>query len=245
MIDPKLLRANPDTVRGWLSARGADTALVDELLDADAQRREKLSEFEAKRSEQKGLGKQVAKASGEEKSELLARTKSLAAEVKAANEAANAAGERFDELMKRMPNQVLDQVPRGGEEDFVTLETIGEPRDFAAEGFEPRDHVELGEMLGAIDLERGAKVSGSRFYFLTGVGARLEFALLNHAMAKATEWGFTQMIPPALVRPQAMEGTGYLGQGDADDVYHLPADDLYLVGTSEVALAAYHGGEIL
>ncbi len=245
MIDPKLLRANPDTVRGWLSARGADTALVDELLDADAQRREKLSEFEAKRSEQKGLGKQVAKASGEEKSELLARTKSLAAEVKAANEAANAAGERFDELMKRMPNQVLDQVPRGGEEDFVTLETIGEPRDFAAEGFDPRDHVELGEMLGAIDLERGAKVSGSRFYFLTGVGARLEFALLNHAMAKATEWGFTQMIPPALVRPQAMEGTGYLGQGDADDVYHLPADDLYLVGTSEVALAAYHGGEIL
>ena len=245
MIDPKLLRANPDTVRGWLSARGADTALVDELLDADAQRREKLSEFEAKRSEQKGLGKQVAKASGEEKSELLARTKSLAAEVKAANEAANAAGERFDELMKRMPNQVLDQVPRGGEEDFVTLETIGEPRDFAAEGFEPRDHVELGEMLGAIDLERGAKVSGSRFYFLTGGGARLEFALLNHAMAKATEWGFTQMIPPALVRPQAMEGTGYLGQGDADDVYHLPADDLYLVGTSEVALAAYHGGEIL
>lgn len=245
MIDPKLLRANPDTVRGWLSARGADTALVDELLDADAQRREKLSEFEAKRSEQKGLGKQVAQASGEEKSELLARTKSLAAEVKAANEAANAAGERFDELMKRMPNQVLDQVPRGGEEDFVTLETIGEPRDFAAEGFEPRDHVELGEMLGAIDLERGAKVSGSRFYFLTGVGARLEFALLNHAMAKATEWGFTQMIPPALVRPQAMEGTGYLGQGDADDVYHLPADDLYLVGTSEVALAAYHGGEIL
>lgn len=245
MIDPKLLRTEPDTVRGWLDARGGDTGLVDELLAADAERRDKLSEFETKRAEQKGLGKQVAQASGEQKAELLERTKALAAEVKAAQEAANAAGERFDAAMRRMPNQVLDVVPRGGEDDFVTLETIGEPRDFAAEGFEPRDHVELGELLGAIDLERGAKVSGSRFYFLTGVGARLEFALLNHAMAKADQWGFTQIIPPALVRPQSMDGTGYLGQGDADDVYHLPADDLYLVGTSEVALAAYHSGEIL
>lgn len=245
MIDPKFLRSEPDTVRGWLTARGKSTDLVDSLLEADAERRDKLSEFESKRAEQKSMGKQVAQATGDEKAELLARTKTLAAEVKSANEAAHVAGERFDALMKQMPNQVLEGVPHGDEEDFAVLEIIGEPRDFAAEGFEPRDHVELGELLGAIDLERGAKVSGSRFYFLTGAGARLELALLNHAMAKAAEWGFTQMIPPALVRPSSMEGTGYLAQGDADDVYHLPADDLYLVGTSEVALAAYHSDEIL
>lgn len=245
MIDPKLLRNDPDTVRGWLRARGADESVVDDALAADAERRAKLAEFESSRSEQKSLGKQVARASGDEKAELLARTKELAATVKAANEQATIAGERFDELIRAIPNEVFDDVPRGGEEDFVTLETIGTPRDFAAEGFEPRDHLELGELLGAIDMERGAKVSGSRFYFLTGVGARLELALMNHAMAKALAWGFNPVIPPALVRPQAMEGTGFLGQGGGEDVYYLPKDELYLVGTSEVALAGYHSGEIL
>ena len=124
------------------------------------------------------------------------------------------------------------------------LETIGTPRDFAAEGFEPRDHVELGRMLGAIDMERGAKVSGSRFYFLTGVGAQLELALVNLAMEQARDAGFTQVIAPSLVRPRAMEGTGFLGQA-ADDVYRIEGEDLYLVGTSEVPMAAYHSDEIL
>jgi len=146
--------------------------------------------------------------------------------------------------MKTLPNVVFEDVPRGGEDDFVVVETLGTPRDFAGEGFTPRDHLEIGEQLGAIDMERGAKVSGSRFYFLTGIGARLELALMNLAMSKAMGWGFTPVLPPALVKPSAMEGTGYLGQ-DADGVYHLPADDLYLVGTSEVALAAYHSDEIL
>jgi seryl-tRNA synthetase len=218
--------------------------LVDQLVGADESRRSAIAVFENLRAEQKELGKQVARAKGEEKAAVLARTREVAVQVKAAQASAETAGATFDELMKTLPNVVFEDVPRGGEDDLYVLETIGTPRDFAAEGFTPRDHLEIGELLGAIDMERGAKVSGSRFYFLTGIGARLEFALLNLAMSKAMGWGFTPIIPPALVKPSAMEGTGFLGQA-AQDVYHLPADDLYLVGTSEVAMAAYHSEEIL
>lgn len=244
MIDPKLLRTHPDKVRASQQARGESVELVDELITADVARRTGIARFEELRAEQKALGKQVAKAQGEQKVQLLERTKQLAAEVKQAQADSEAAGARFDELFSDLPNIVLDDVPRGGEDDGVVLETIGTPRDFAAEGFTPKDHLELGEALGAIDIERGVKISGSRFYVLTGVGAQLELALVNFAMTKAIEWGFTPMIPPALVGPAAMEGTGFLGQA-AQDVYHLPADDLYLVGTSEVALAAYHADEVL
>ncbi len=244
MIDPKLLRTDPDLLRRAQAARGESVELVDELISADEARRAAISSFETQRAEQKELGKQVARAQGEEKAAVLARTKELAAAVKDAEAAANEAGTRFDALLKQLPNPVFENVPRGGEDDFVVIETVGAPRDFAAEGITVRDHLELGEMLGAIDMERGAKVSGSRFYFLTGVGAQLELALINLAMSKAMSWGFTPMLPPALVKPSAMEGTGFLGQA-AQDVYHLPADDLYLVGTSEVALAAYHSEEIL
>lgn len=244
MIDPKLLRTDPDLLRRAQAARGESPALVDALIASDEARRAAIASFEKLRAEQKDLGKEVAKATGEAKAALLARTKELAAEVKQAQAVADANGTAFDELIKQLPNPVFEDVPRGGEDDFVVVETIGTPRDFEAEGFVPRDHLELGEMLGAIDMERGAKVSGSRFYFLTGVGAQLEFALLNLAMSKAMSWGFTPVIPPALVKPSAMEGTGFLGQA-AQDVYYLPADDLYLVGTSEVALAALHSEEIL
>ncbi|SDD16099.1 serine--tRNA ligase [Auraticoccus monumenti] len=244
MIDPRLLRTDPDRIRATLRARGEDSALVDELLVADEERRAAIAGFEARRAEQKGLGKEVARAQGEEKAALLARTKELAAEVKQLDAAASAAGVRFDSLFARVPNLVPDDVPAGGEDDFVVLETVGTARDFEAEGFDPRDHLELGEILSAIDTERGAKVSGSRFYFLTGQGAELELALLNLAMSKALSWGFTPILPPALVKPSAMEGTGFLGQA-AQDVYHLPDDDLYLVGTAEVPLAAYHSDEIL
>jgi len=244
VIDPKLLRTDPDLLRRAQAARGESPALVDALVASDEARRAAIASFEKLRAEQKDLGKEVAKATGEAKAALLARTKELAAEVKQAQAVAEANGSAFDDLIKQLPNPVFEDVPRGGEDDFVVVETIGTPRDFAAEGFVPRDHLELGEMLGAIDMERGAKVSGSRFYFLTGVGAQLEFALLNLAMSKAMSWGFTPVIPPALVKPSAMEGTGFLGQA-AQDVYYLPADDLYLVGTSEVALAAFHSEEIL
>lgn len=244
MIDPKLLRTDPDLVRRSQEVRGDSVELVDELVSADEARRSGIATFDRLRAEQKELGRLIPKAQGDEKAGLLARTKQLAAEVKAAQEQSEAAGERFNELIMQLGNIVIDGVPRGGEDDGVVIETVGVPRDFAAEGFEPKDHLELGEALGAIDMERGTKISGSRFYVLTGLGARLEFALLNLAMTKAVEWGFTAMIPPALVKPEAMAGTGFLGQA-AKDVYHLPADDLYLVGTSEVALAAFHSDEIL
>ena len=244
MIDPKWLRTDPDRIRRSQAARGASVELVDDLITADEARRSAILSFETLRAEQKGLGKEVAKAKGDERAALLQRTGQLAADVKAAQATVDAAEAGFTDLMKQLGNLVLDGVPEGGEDDGEVIETVGTPRDFAAEGFTPKDHLEIGELLGAIDMERGTKISGSRFYVLTGIGAQLELALLNLAMTKAAEWGFTPMIPPALVKPSAMEGTGFLGQA-AQDVYHLPADDLYLVGTSEVALAAYHAGEIL
>ncbi|MEG8276222.1 serine--tRNA ligase [Streptomyces sp. AHA2] len=244
MIDLRLLREDPDRVRASQRARGEDVALVDSLLSADERRRSSGVRFDELRAEQKALGKLIGKASGDEKAELLKKAGQLAADVKAADADRDAAAAETQDLLLRLGNLVHPDVPVGGEEDFVTLETHGTIRDFAAEGFEPRDHLQLGQILGAIDVERGAKVSGSRFYFLTGVGALLELALVNAAMAQATAAGFTPMLTPALVRPQSMAGTGFLGQA-AQDVYHLADDDLYLVGTSEVPLAAYHMDEIL
>ncbi|GHD32958.1 serine--tRNA ligase [Streptomyces violarus] len=231
-------------MRASQRARGEDVALVDALLSADERRRSSGVRFDELRAEQKALGKLIPKAAGDEKAELLKKAGQLSADVKAADADRDAADTETQELLQRLGNLVHPDVPVGGEEDFVTLETHGTIRDFAAEGFEPRDHLELGQILAAIDVERGAKVSGSRFYFLTGVGALLELALVNAAMAQATAAGFTPMLTPALVRPQSMAGTGFLGQA-AQDVYHLADDDLYLVGTSEVPLAAYHMDEIL
>ncbi len=235
-----MLRAEPDRFRASQRARGEDAGVVDALLAADETRRSALTRFEALRAEQKGLGREVAAAQGEEKSALLERSRDLSAAVKAADAAADEAGVTADALALQVSNLVADGVPVGGEEDFAVLEEIGTRPDLA----EPRDHVELGRLLGAIDVERGAKVSGSRFYYLTGVGALLELALTSFAMAHAMAQGFTPMIPPSLVKPAAMEGTGFLGQA-AENVYRLEADDLYLVGTSEVPLAAYHMDEIL
>ncbi|MFE0099181.1 serine--tRNA ligase [Streptomyces sp. NPDC059009] len=244
MIDLRLLREDPDRVRASQRARGEDVALVDALLSADERRRSSGVRFDELRSEQKALGKLIPKASGDEKAELLKKAGELSAAVKAADAAQDEADEETKRLLLQLGNIVHEDVPVGGEEDFVVLDTIGTPRDFAAEGFTPKDHLELGEALGAIDMERGAKVSGSRFYYLTGVGALLELALVNAAIARATEAGFTPMLTPALVRPRAMEGTGFLGQA-AENVYHLEKDDYYLVGTSEVPLAAYHMDEII
>ncbi|MEU6978389.1 MULTISPECIES: serine--tRNA ligase [unclassified Streptomyces] len=244
MIDLRLLREDPDRVRASQRARGEDVALVDALLSADERRRSSGVRFDELRSEQKALGKLIPKASPEERAALLQKAEQLKTDVKAAEAEQNEADETARALLLQLGNIVHPDVPVGGEEDFVVLETHGTIRDFAAEGFEPRDHLELGEALGAIDVERGAKVSGSRFYYLTGVGALLELALVNAAIAQATEAGFIPMLTPALVRPRAMEGTGFLGQA-AENVYHLEKDDYYLVGTSEVPLAAYHMDEII
>ncbi|MFJ8431675.1 serine--tRNA ligase [Kitasatospora sp. NPDC094019] len=244
MIDLRLLREDPDRVRASQRVRGEDVDLVDALLSADERRRSSGTRFDELRAEQRSLGKLVAKAQGEEKAALLQRTKELAAEVKAADAEQGEAKDEAERLLRSLANLIDPAAPVGGEEDFVTLEEIGTPRDFAAEGFEPRDHVELGRLLGAIDTERGAKVAGARSYYLTGVGALLELALVNMAIAQATAAGFVPMITPALVRPAAMDGTGFLGQA-AENVYYLEDDERYLVGTSEVPLAAYHMDEIL
>lgn len=247
MIDLRLLREDPDVVRASQVARGDDPHLVDEILDADARRRSALTAFETLRAEQKSLGKDVAKATGADKEHLLARARQLADEVKARQSDAEDAEKQADLLARRIGNVVADGVPAGGENDYVVLEHVGTPRDFAAEygdGFRVRDHLELGEGLQAIDTERGSKVSGARFYYLTGIGARLELALLNAAVDRALAAGFTPVITPTLVKPEIMAGTGFLG-AHADEIYRLEADDLYLVGTSEVALAGYHSGEIL
>ncbi|GAB4097897.1 serine--tRNA ligase [Sinomonas halotolerans] len=244
MIDVKDLTENPEKYRASQRARGADEALVDRIVSADSRRRASLTEYETLRAEQNAFGKRVAAAKGEEKQALLAEVKDLAGRVKAAQAAADEAQAEMDELMRTVPNLIIEGIPAGGEDDYTVVKTVGTPRDFAAEGFEPRDHLELGELLGAIDMERGAKVSGSRFYFLRGVGARLELALLQMAMDQAVAAGFTPMITPTLVRPETMQGTGFDVAHDAE-IYRLAEDDLYLVGTSEVALAGYHADEIM
>lgn len=241
MIDPQILRAQPDLVRASLAARRDDESLVDRALAADAARRDAIAAFETLRAEQNAHGKLVAVAPKEEKAALVAAAQDLAERVKAADRAASEAGEEFTRVAGAIGNIIIDGVPAGGEEDFITLREVGTIPTF---DFEPRDHLELGEMLGAIDMARGVKVSGSRFYFLSGIGARLEIALMSLALDRALAAGFTPLITPTLVSPAIMQGTGFLG-AHSDEIYYLPEDDLYLTGTSEVALAGFHSDEII
>jgi seryl-tRNA synthetase len=244
VIDLRIVREQPDLVRASQRARGEDDGLVDALVSADELRRAAGARFDSTRAEQKENGRQVAQASGPGRDALLVRGRELAAVVKAAESERDGAAAEADRLLMALSNVVEPDAPVGGEADFRVVEHVGRPRDFVAEGFQPRDHVELGQLLGAIDVERGAKVSGSRFYYLTGVGALLELALVQMAMGQAVSAGLVPVLPPALVKPAAMDGTGFLGQA-AENVYRLEADDLYLVGTAEVPLAAYHMDEIL
>lgn len=241
MIDLKALREDPDALRASQRARGEDPAAVDALLAADERRRRAVAEADGKRAEQKTLGKRIGKARGEEREALLLAAKQLATEVKAAEAELAAAEEALTAAHRVVPNLIEPGVPPGGEDDYVVLTYVGEPPTF---DFVPRDHLELGTALGLFDVERGAKVSGSRFYFLTGLGAQLQLGLLQLAVAQAVAAGFTLMVPPVLVRSEIMEGTGFLG-AHAAEVYRLRDDDLYLVGTSEVPLAGYHAEEIL
>ena len=241
----RFLRENPDVVRASQRARGEDESLVDDLLSADEERRSSLQEYEALRAEQKAVSRSIGRAAPEEREAALAAARELSARVEAAKDRADQAGERAETLGMRLSNLVEAETPIGGADDYVVLREEGPAvRDFVAEGFTPKDHLELGESLGAIDVKRGAKVSGSRFYYLTGIGARLELALLSMAVDLATEHGFVLQVTPTLVKPEVMRGTGFLGE-HADEIYYLPEDDLYLVGTSEVALAGYHADEIL
>lgn len=257
MIDIKVLREDPERVKASQRARGADESLVDQILSADSARRSALSQFEDLRSQQKSVSKQVGAAMGQlnaarkrgedvtalEQQAEQARTDAaaLAAQVKSLEAQATEQSATFESLLKKVGNLIIDGVPSGGEDDYTVREVVGSPTQF---DFEPLDHLALGERLAAIDMERGAKVGGSRFYFLTGVGARLELGLLQMGLAFAVEHGFTPMITPSLVRPDIMVGAGFLDE-HADEVYRLEADDLYLTGTSEVALAGYHADEII
>ena len=240
MIDLKLLREDPDAVRRSQLSRGEDPALVDALLTADSARRSAISAADTLRGEQKAASKSVGKASPEERPALLARAKELAEQVKAAEAAQTEAEAAFTAAHMAISNVIVDGVPAGGEDDYTVLDVVGEVSQLT----DPKDHLELGESLGLIDMQRGAKVSGSRFYFLTGRGALLQLGLLQLALRLAIDNGFIPMIPPVLVRPEVMAGTGFLG-AHADEVYRVEADDLYLVGTSEVPLAGYHADEIL
>jgi seryl-tRNA synthetase len=244
VIDLKVIRENPDAARASQKVRGEDPALIDQVIAADDARRTALTAFEALRAEQNVLSKSVGAAKGDEKTKILENAKELSAQVKAAESKASELTEKSQAILLKIHNLIDPDAPVGGEEDFKVIEHVGTPRDFTVDGFEPKDHVEIGKILKAIDTERGAKVSGSRFYYLTGMGALLEFALVNYAISAATKAGFTPVIPPVLVKPAAMEGTGFLGQA-AENVFHLEEDDFYLVGTSEVPLAAYHMDEII
>ena len=244
MIDLRALRENPEPFRASQRARGADVDLVDRVIAADETRRQALAAFENLRAEQKQVSRSVGKASPEERPAILANAKELAEQVKAAEAASSAAAAELDDLARQFAN-LIEGAPSGGEEDYVVLRHEGgQPRDFAAEGFEPADHLAIGEGLDIIDTRRGAKVSGARFYYLKGWGMRLELALMTAALDAAVAHGFTPMTTPTLVTPQVMGGTGFLG-AHSDEIYYLPADDLYLTGTSEVALAGYHADEIL
>jgi seryl-tRNA synthetase len=241
MIDIKLIRENPELIRSSQRGRGEDETIVDRLLELDTKRRDAIATFESLRAEQNILSKSVGAAKGEEKNALLDQAKTLAAKVKDADGKRAEIEAETNEVAKLLSNLLDPETPIGGEADFKIIEHIGEPRKF---DFEPKDHVELGKLLGAIDTERGAKVAGARSYYLTGPGAMLELALVNYAISQATKAGFIPVIPPVLVNPPAMEGTGFLGQA-AENVYHIEKDDVYLVGTSEVPLAAYHMDETL
>ena len=241
MIDLSLLRENPELLRQSLRQRGGEESLVDVAIAADQHRREAIAQFESLRASQNTFGKEVAKASGDEKQRLLAEVKELSQKVKEASALASAAEEQAATALGALPNVVLEGVPSGGEENFVTLREVGTPPTFDGD---PQDHLDLGESLDIIDMERGVKVSGSRFYFLKGAGALLELGLMQLGLKLAVENGFIPLIPPTLVKPEVMKGTGFLGE-HADEVYHLGEDDLYLTGTSEVALAGYHSDEII
>ena len=241
MIDSNLLRDNPEAIKASQRTRGNDESIVDAAVQADATWRKCLQEYESLRAEQNATAKLVGSASKEDRPALIQAGQVLAEKVKAALEIANAAEVRLNEVIWKIENVVIEGIPAGGEENFTVIKEVGHKAKF---DFEPRDHVALGELLDIIDIERGVKVSGSRFYFLKGWGARLELALMNLALDLASKHDFTALITPTLVRPEVMAGTGFLGE-HSDEIYYLPADDLYLTGTSEVALAGYHRDEII
>jgi seryl-tRNA synthetase len=237
VLDLRLIRRDPDAVRAALARRGGDVAgRVDRVVELDRTWREATQAAEALRAEQKGASEEVAagKREGRDVSTTLDRLKTLSADVKARGEEAKQADVELQELLVTLPN-LPD--PSAAEPEDEVLRVVGEERRRPT----GRDHLELaGER---IDMERGARLSGSRFAYLRGDLVIVELALVQWVLDKLRGKGFEPVIPPVLVREQALYGTGFLPDTE-QQIYHLPDDDLYLVGTSEVALASLHAGEI-
>jgi len=241
MLDVALLRDDPEALRAGLARRGVTVAL-DELVALDERRRRLRVEAEALRADQRVLGKTIATLQGEEREEAIRTAGSLAARYKAVVAEADELDEAFLARWVTLPNLPDPTAAEGvDEEDAVEVRRSGEPPEF---GFPAKDHVDLGTAAGILDVERAAKVSGSRFGYLLGDLVLLEFALVRWTLDMLRPHGFVPVVPPVLVREQALFGTGFF-PGDREQVYAVEADDLYLVGTSEVALAAMHGDEIL
>jgi seryl-tRNA synthetase len=241
MLDLKLIREDPEGVRAALARRGGSFP-IDEVIEVDARRRAVQARLDELRAERKKGDKLIAKMQGAEKQELLEKLKRLSDQIAALEqEQANDAAE-LNHLLLEIPNIPHESVPEGtSDDDNVELYRVGDPRVF---DFEPKDHLDIGEGLGIIDVERGARTSGSRFSYLKGAGAVLWLALSRYVLDVLAAEGLTPVVPPVLVRRDAMEGTGFLPT-DEQQIYKTADDDLYLVGTSEVSLAAMHMGEVL
>ena len=243
MLDLKLIRSDPERVKAALARRGAADG-VEELLALDARRRELLPEIEDAQAERKTLSKQVgeAKQRGEQAEELVASVQGLKETIEAGKAELEKVEAELGRVAKALPNLPDPDAPDGmTEEDAAVLREVGEPPSF---DFEPRDHLEIGTELGLIDMEAAARLSGSRFAYIKGDLVLLELALVRFAIELVRGEGHEPVVPPVLVREEALEGTGFL-PGDRDQIYEVPKDDLYLTGTSEVALAGLHAGEIL
>lgn len=242
MIDIAFLRRDKDQLTAALLRRGRGDIDVEALAILDEERRRSRSRVEAQRAEQKKLGSQIARLAGSEREIALAEASRLAAAVKQGTAEADRLDAEFESRWIRVPNPPHSSAPDGaGEEDNQEVRRWGEPPVFA---YPPLDHLELGEALGLIDTAKAVSLSGSRFAYLKGRAVQLEFALVRWALDHLVKSGFTPVVPPVLVREEAMFGTGFFPD-DAEQVYRIEADDLYLVGTSEVSLAALHANEIL
>ena len=241
MLDVKAIRENPEHARKALARRGMGES-IDELLELDEHRREMTARVEQLRAEQNRASKAIGKAQAEERTKLIEEVSKVSAAIDQLEPELEEAEHRLADALARVPNFPDESAPDGfTEEDAVEVRRRGEPPQL---GFEPRDHVALGELLGMLEVERAVRTSGSRFVYLLGDIVHVQFALVRHALDILTAKGFLPVIPPVLVREEAMFGTGFLPT-DAVNIYVTREDDLYLVGTSEVSLAAFHMGEIL
>jgi seryl-tRNA synthetase len=241
VLDVKAIRENPEHARKALARRGMAES-IDELLELDERRRELTARVEQFRAEQNRASKAIGKAQADERTSLIEEVSKVSAAIDRLEPELEEAEIRLADALARVPNFPDESAPDGfTEEDAVEVRHRGEPPQF---GFEPRDHVALGELLGMLDVERAVRTSGSRFVYLIGDIVHVQFALVRHALDILTAKGFLPVIPPVLVREEAMFGTGFLPT-DAVNIYVTREDDLYLVGTSEVSLAAFHMGEIL